>query len=631
MVDAALEYATRGIAVFPVWSVDAEGRCGCGARDCQNAGKHPLGALVPHGLKDATADAATIRQWWRKYPDANIGVPTGAASGLVVLDADGGDGLASLKALGTPATTWLAKTGRGWHQFFRHPGDGVAIGNRAGLCPDLDVRGDGGYVVVPPSQHASGRRYAWLTAPDGLDLAALPENVVKLLTTPATNGNGLRYSDPREIREGQRNDTLYRVGRGLVAKGLSREAVKAALAAENRARCQPPLPDDEVEAIAEHVVTQPGRPGFAPASGEGANGADADGLGLVALGDLLSEPDEQHTWVVHDRLPAGGFGLLAGKPKAGKSTLARCLALRVARGEPWLGFATTPGAVVYLALEEKRAEVRDHFRALGATADDRIHIMFGSAPADALARLRREAERLRPALIVVDPLFRFVRVKAEHGNDYAAMTAALEPLMTLARETGACVLAVHHLGKGERSDTDAILGSTAIFGAVDTALIMKRGERYRTLSSTQRYGADLDEITVDLDAATRDVIAGPPRTEAEAADVGRRIADLIAGADGPMAEAEIDGAIECRRQVWKRALDDLVARGRIVRMGRGRRGDPFRYCCSPKYPGIPEQKSVPTLTSRESKRVFCSHDSPRDAVPAVPSKPEQPVVRRRRP
>src|SRR5262245_17584786 len=232
-------------------------------------------------------------------------------------------------------------------------------------------------------------------------------------------------------------------------------------------------------------------------------GPDDGGLAPVKLGDLLDEPGEEQRYVVADRLSSAALGILAGKPKAGKSTLARCLALRVSRGEEWLGHTTNAGPVIYLALEEKRAEVTAHFRALGATSADRVLILCASAPLDALARLRRETERIGPVLIIVDPLFRLIRVP--DGNDYATMSAALEPLMVLARETGAHVLLVHHLGKGERAGGDAILGSTAIFGAVDTALLLRRSEKYRTLASLQRYGADLEEITVTLDPITRNV------------------------------------------------------------------------------------------------------------------------------
>lgn len=247
--EAALRLCHRGLSVVPV------------GRD-----KRPLVAWAR--FQKAPADAEQVNEWWTRWPEANVGVVTGAVSGIVVLDADGPEGLASLKALGTPATTWLSKTARGWHQFFRYPEDGVTIRNSTGLRPGLDVRGDGGYVIVPPSLHASGRRYAWRTAPGQMALAPIPANVLTLLAGP-TNGHGVSDRNPRDIPEGRRNDALYRCGRSLKAKGLSADAIKAALLEANRTRCKPPLPEDEVEELATHAATHPDRPSFAPATGEG--------------------------------------------------------------------------------------------------------------------------------------------------------------------------------------------------------------------------------------------------------------------------------------------------------------------------------------------------------------------------
>ncbi len=149
----------------------------------------------------------------------------------------------------------------GWQQFFRHPGN-VHIGNRAGLKPGLDVRGDGGYVIVPPSVHASGRRYEWKTAPSDLPLAPLPDAVLRLLLTPDAPGGERVVSGEGEIPAGTRNDHLYRQARAMAARGLGAAAVVAALLEENRTRCRPPLPENEVRALAEHAATQPHRPDF---------------------------------------------------------------------------------------------------------------------------------------------------------------------------------------------------------------------------------------------------------------------------------------------------------------------------------------------------------------------------------
>jgi AAA domain len=298
------------------------------------------------------------------------------------------------------------------------------------------------------------------------------------------------------------------------------------------------------------------------------------GLVFTTLGALLSEPTETTSWLVDKHLPMAGLSLIAGKPKAGKSTLARCLALAVARGLSWLGMPTVQGDVLYLALEEKRDEVRAHFAAMGADSANPVHIYCAPSPQDGLEQLRAAADRYRPVLIIIDPLFRFIRVP--DSNDYAVVSAALEPLLTLARETKAHVMAVHHMGKGERTGGDAILGSTAIFGSVDTALLLRRSEHYRLLSSVQRYGTDLDEMTIALDPNTRTISAGPSREAADQARAETDIVDYLRTAQQPQPAAVIQEAVECRRQTFQRALKALVPH-RVTRTGEGKNRDPFLY------------------------------------------------------
>jgi putative DNA primase/helicase len=111
------------------------------------------------------------------------------------------------------------------------------------------------------------------------------------------------------------------------------------------------------------------------------------GFRLTRLGDLLIEPEEKLAWLLADKLPAGGISVLCAKPKVGKSTLARCLSLAVANGEPFFNCATTKGPVIYLALEEKRGEVRRHFADLGATGDEEIYVHAAGAPQEAVLEL----------------------------------------------------------------------------------------------------------------------------------------------------------------------------------------------------------------------------------------------------
>jgi hypothetical protein len=296
---------------------------------------------------------------------------------------------------------------------------------------------------------------------------------------------------------------------------------------------------------------------------------------LTKLGDLLNEPEDTVQWLVDELLPESGFSLLGAKPKVGKSTLARNLALCVAQGRAFLGRAIQQGPVVYLALEEKRSEVRKHFRDMGATGAEDIYIYAASAPADGVQQVRAVAERLKPVLVIIDPLFRLTRVK--DSNDYAQVTQALEPLLVLARETRAHVLCVHHAGKGNREGGDSILGSTAIFGAVDTAIMMKKLEGYRTIHSAQRYGTDLAETVLCYDQTTRTVSLGDTKEAEDQARLGEAICEYLQGQPAPVLEAVIDDAVEGRRAVRKKALRHLVATGRVLRSGKGGKAEPFTY------------------------------------------------------
>ncbi len=323
-----------------------------------------------------------------------------------------------------------------------------------------------------------------------------------------------------------------------------------------------------------------------------------DKMRFEPLDDILNEPEEEHRWLVDGILPTAGLSLLAGKPKAGKSTIARTLALAVAQGKPWLEkFMTSQGPVIYLALEEKRQELRRHFRAMGATGDEPIKVFVSLAPTDGLSQLRAEVDKTKPALVIVDPLLRFTRI--EDANDYAVVSKAFEPLLGLARDTGSHVLALHHIGKNDHSGGDAILGSTAIFGAVDTALMLTKGENHRTLSSRQRYGNDLDPIVLEMDDVTRRLSVAGTSEEVTQTRVTKRILDYLTSNCDPLTEDQLLEAIEGKTILKQRALKDLVKNNQVVRSGEGKRGRPYLYSLSdslaPTPKAEPEKATIPLM------------------------------------
>lgn len=168
LLKAALWYASEfKWKVLPLWWIREDGSCGCDSPNCSSVGKHPIGQLVPNGVKNATKESATIERWWGHYPQANIGIATGAVSGFIVLDIDprnGGD--ESMEMLEAkygllPDTVEQLTGGGGRHILFTYPNFAVNNDNQGKvLGPGIDVKGDGGYIVVAPSNHVKGS-YQW--------------------------------------------------------------------------------------------------------------------------------------------------------------------------------------------------------------------------------------------------------------------------------------------------------------------------------------------------------------------------------------------------------------------------------------------------------------------------------------
>jgi len=226
---------------------------------------------------DATTDRDTIRGWWTDHPDANVAIRTGEASGLVVLDIDpdkdGASWLARFLAEHGPfpETTRVLTGGGGEHWYFEHPG--IDIANSAGkIAPGVDIRGENGYVIAPPSAHVSGGSYRYDDSPASkeLRLAPVPEALLQLIRSrqvlaPASSG-----TDP--IPEGTRNTTLASIAGRLRRAGCDEATIFAALCDINQKRCIPPLADDEVAKVARSISRH------APVDpvGDDADGADGN-------------------------------------------------------------------------------------------------------------------------------------------------------------------------------------------------------------------------------------------------------------------------------------------------------------------------------------------------------------------
>jgi len=203
----------------------------------------------------ASADPTVIRNWHTSYPDCNWGLVTGSRSSVFVLDVDAGKhGEESLAALERehgelPATTQVRTGGGGRHLYFAYPRDRV-IRNTAGTLGDgLDTRGDDGFVVLPPSGHPSGGVYAWVAAPWDTPPAKAPDWLIMRLRGDPDQG-----IPEGPIPEGERNQRLTQMAGYLRRRGLDEPTILAMLRPLNEQYCRPPLPDDELQQIANSVA-----------------------------------------------------------------------------------------------------------------------------------------------------------------------------------------------------------------------------------------------------------------------------------------------------------------------------------------------------------------------------------------
>ena len=268
-------YVKLGLNVLLVHGI-MDGKCTCGLENCSTPGKHPVHS---NGVYGATTDIDWLEDQYRAFPHSNVAVAMGRDSGIIALDLDTPEAIEVVRKMGVPLT-WKFTTGKGEQHLFKYPKmqAELYVQNAVQLAPGIDIRSDGGYSVVPPSQHYSGRQYYWTADPEQTECRDLPEWLrEKLIIKNKSATSSSTADDHLEIQvEGGRNDYLFKLGTHMRAARFAGEEIRIVLHERNMRVCSPPLKEEEVNKIAESITQR-----YGPGINDDATQAVEEKLGEV--------------------------------------------------------------------------------------------------------------------------------------------------------------------------------------------------------------------------------------------------------------------------------------------------------------------------------------------------------------
>lgn len=442
-------------------------------------GKSPIVPWTKYS--NERASPKQIREWWHTFPNANIGVVTGKISGLVVIDVDR-RGRKMLSRL--PYTPLQVETRKGnFHLYYQHPGGVVPNAvNKDNL--GIDIRGDGGLVVVPPSIHETGRVYRWKRKKLRSPLPFPPMDIVRTERTKEVNQSEHKDNDSwiseilLGVTHGGRNDAATRLAGYYFKKGMPVDLVQTQMELWNT-RNDPPLSVREISTVVQSIhkknLQALTKKGSAPVPDVDSNGeAITDPFSLMTLDSYMERfGDEEVSWTVDDWLPNNTIGMLVASPGSYKTWLELDLAISVASGRPFLGtfavkrtgpviivqqedfhgsMAERMGLMTFLktqdldhGLDEGMGDQR-HFEAtLPPSLPVYLHpdrrLRFGDSVV--LEELEEKIKQIRPVLVILDPLY-----STGDTDDYLAKTVSqMFVLKNLRDRYGCSFLIAHHTAK----------------------------------------------------------------------------------------------------------------------------------------------------------------------------------------
>ncbi|CAH6911312.1 putative AAA family ATPase [Vibrio chagasii] len=556
---AALTYSENGWRVLPIYWIE-DGRCACG-KECKSPGKHPIPA---NGLNAASSNPDQIGRWFSMFPKANVGIATGRDSGIWALDIDphkGGDD--SFSQFGEIPECFHSMTGGGGdHYIFAYPkADGMTVPSRIEVLPGLDVRGDGGYIVAPPSNHVSGTCYEWEHGYSPAD-----EDSQELLIELET-GHGIKSGVYRELKAvNEHGEPMFQSAPAWNIDAAELQKIKVALSVldvDSREDwitsgmalhstgwdqsfelwCEWAIQSDKFDlndsrrvwrsfsyksdgstlGSLYHLANERS-PGWTAGESlvfiddsEQPNAAQAEALAelpFFTAGELLDDdipPPE--SWWMDGALCPGTVSLIAGAPKVKKSFFAMGMSMAAACGGEFLEHNfTRPLRIMWVQAEIQRGFLKQRFENLvepfnpeqvsmirkNFLMSDRLELILEQE--NEFLKLARTISYHKPDLVIIDPLFNFTLCEENDASKVRQLLRRIGSMRSIV--SGLSVLVVHHAKKeiDEDDPFSGIRGSGAFRGYYDFGVMLTpTKEGHRKVYFDARNRSEIEPMMLDVD------------------------------------------------------------------------------------------------------------------------------------
>lgn len=472
--EAALIYASWGWHVLPVVS----------------NGKVPA---TQHGVKDATTDAEQIARWWAQNQDFNIGIATGARSGIVVFDVDPRNGGDSSWAM------WLQANGKapdGAMQMTAGGGEHhIGVYNpelrSCKLAEGVDLLSDGRYFVAFPSS-IEGRTYQWEASSDPFDGVApfsIPETWMQAYRARRKPESLQGANTGGSLIQGNRNNGLTALGGAMRRYGMTEAEIMAALSIANETRCEIPLPSSELVQIVKSVCRYEPEADVAASASVGSDAADAildaaraevQEYYFTRATSYLGQPAPLQ-WIIKGWIPDSGVSMVYGESGSGKTFITLDMACHIASGLQWNKHKTKPGLVVYMAGEGNygmRQRVAAWCKTHGVQNLDNLLISNKAVDIDSPAAAAQIINAVRE-ITQEDAVAIFIDTVNNHmsGDENSARDTRnmLNACNIVARALNASVCLNHHTGHAVESKQRA-RGSSAWKASLDASILVTKNE-----------------------------------------------------------------------------------------------------------------------------------------------------------